>query len=94
MSARYEPRHFLRPSAPQAAHPCAVVLPAGNRSVKVGARHAKTITLNSITSLNPRGKLPRTVVVIGLVSLLNDFASEMVVPLIPLLLATGSPVGR
>lgn len=33
-------------------------------------------------------KLPRTVIVIGLVSLLNDFASEMVVPLIPLLLAT------
>lgn len=36
----------------------------------------------------PRNKLPRSVVVIGLVSLLNDFASEMVVPLIPLLLAT------
>ncbi len=33
-------------------------------------------------------QLPRTVVVIGFVSLLNDFASEMVVPLIPLLLAT------
>jgi MFS family permease len=32
--------------------------------------------------------LPRTVIVVGLVSLLNDFASEMVVPLIPLLLAT------
>ncbi|HEU5337667.1 MAG TPA: MFS transporter [Sulfuricaulis sp.] len=32
--------------------------------------------------------LPRTVIVIGFVSLLNDFASEMVVPLIPLLLAT------
>jgi len=32
--------------------------------------------------------LPRTVVILGLVSLLNDFASEMVVPLIPLLLAT------
>jgi len=41
--------------------------------------------------MNPSNKparLPRTVVVIGLVSLLNDFASEMVVPLIPLLLAT------
>jgi MFS family permease len=37
---------------------------------------------------NARRPLPRTVVVIGLVSLLNDFASEMVVPLIPLLLAT------
>ena len=32
--------------------------------------------------------LPRTVIVVGFVSLLNDFASEMVVPLIPLLLAT------
>jgi MFS family permease len=32
--------------------------------------------------------LPRAVVVLGLVSLLNDFASEMVTPLIPLLLAT------
>ena len=33
-------------------------------------------------------RLPRTVYVIGLVSLLNDFASEMVTPLIPLLLVT------
>lgn len=32
--------------------------------------------------------LPRTIIVIGFVSLLNDFASEMVVPLIPLLLVT------
>lgn len=32
--------------------------------------------------------LPRTVIVVSFVSLLNDFASEMVVPLIPLLLAT------
>jgi MFS family permease len=41
------------------------------------------------------GKLPRTVVIVGLVSLFNDFASEMVVPLIPLLLVTvlaGGPV--
>ena len=36
----------------------------------------------------PRKTLPRTVVIVGLVSLLNDLASEMVVPLIPLLLAT------
>ncbi|HEY8554565.1 MAG TPA: MFS transporter [Burkholderiales bacterium] len=35
-----------------------------------------------------RRALPRTVILVGLVSLLNDFASEMVVPLIPLLLAT------
>ncbi len=32
--------------------------------------------------------LPRTVILLGVVSLLNDFASEMVVPLIPVLLAT------
>src|SRR3989337_1917554 len=36
----------------------------------------------------PATALPRSVGVIGFVSLLNDFASEMVVPLIPLLLAT------
>lgn len=34
-----------------------------------------------------RASLPRTVVVLGFVSLLNDFASEMIVPLIPILLA-------
>jgi MFS family permease len=33
-------------------------------------------------------RLPRTVVVLGLVSLFNDLASEMIVPLIPILLAT------
>lgn len=33
-------------------------------------------------------KLPRTVVVLGFVSFLNDFASDIVVPLIPILLAT------
>ena len=33
-------------------------------------------------------KLPRTVIVLGFVSLLNDLASEMIVPLIPILLAT------
>jgi MFS family permease len=37
--------------------------------------------------------LPRTVVVIGCVSLLNDFASEMVIPLIPILLATAFAAG-
>lgn len=40
------------------------------------------------TSAGTNRKLPRTVVIIGLVSLFNDFASEMVVPLIPMLLAT------
>ena len=39
-------------------------------------------------SPSPTKPLPRTVIVIGLVSLLNDFASEMVTPLIPLLLVT------
>ena len=41
--------------------------------------------------MSPRPRtapLPRAVVVVGFVSLLNDFAGEMVVPLIPLLLAT------
>ncbi|MBI3574500.1 MAG: MFS transporter [Gammaproteobacteria bacterium] len=45
------------------------------------------LTSAVFASIAPR-RLPRTVVVIGFVSLLNDFASEMVVPLIPLLLAT------
>ena len=33
-------------------------------------------------------KIPTTVVVLGLVSFFNDLASDMVIPLIPLLLAT------
>lgn len=36
----------------------------------------------------PARGLPSAVVIVGLVSLCNDFASEMVTPLIPLLLAT------
>ncbi|WP_211218637.1 MFS transporter [Thermithiobacillus tepidarius] len=36
-----------------------------------------------------RTRLPRTVVILGLVSFFNDLASEMVVPLIPLLLVSG-----
>jgi MFS family permease len=36
----------------------------------------------------PQKKLPRTVIVLGLVSFFNDFASDIVVPLIPILLAT------
>lgn len=35
-----------------------------------------------------RNALPRTVVVLGLVSFFNDLASEIVIPLIPILLAT------
>jgi MFS family permease len=39
--------------------------------------------------LTPEGrKLPRTVVVLGVVSFLNDFASDIVIPLLPILLAT------
>src|SRR5688500_6021439 len=36
----------------------------------------------------PPKKLPRTVVVLGLVSSFNDLASDIVIPLIPILLAT------
>jgi hypothetical protein len=40
-------------------------------------------------SQSPSGKkLPRTVIVLGLVSFFNDFASDIVIPLIPILLAT------
>lgn len=35
-----------------------------------------------------RARLPRTIIVLGIVSLFNDLASEMVVPLIPILLAS------
>jgi MFS family permease len=40
-----------------------------------------------------RPPLPRTIVVVGLVSFFNDLASEMVVPLIPILLATALAAG-
>lgn len=36
----------------------------------------------------PDRRLPRTVVVLGFVSFFNDFASDMVIPLIPIFLAT------
>ncbi len=49
--------------------------------------------MNSTRPRTTRRKLPRTVVIVGLVSLFNDFASEMVVPLIPLLLATTLAAG-
>jgi hypothetical protein len=35
-----------------------------------------------------RAALPRTVIVFGLVSLLNDTASEMIVPILPIFLTT------
>ncbi|MEK7759727.1 MAG: hypothetical protein AAB304_09005 [Pseudomonadota bacterium] len=45
--------------------------------------------IHSVPPARPAARhLPRTVVIICLVSLLNDFASEMVTPLIPILLAT------
>lgn len=37
---------------------------------------------------SPAGRLPRVVIILGLVSFFNDLASEMVTPLIPILLAT------
>jgi MFS family permease len=40
------------------------------------------------TAPAPPRKLPRTVIALGLVSLFNDMASEIVVPLIPILLAS------
>ena len=44
--------------------------------------------MDSDVTERARRRLPRAVVIVGLVSLFNDFASEMVTPLIPLLLAT------
>ena len=38
------------------------------------------------TTLNPLKKIPRTVIVLGFVSFFNDLASDMVIPLIGLLL--------
>ncbi|HEX9178981.1 MAG TPA: MFS transporter [Burkholderiales bacterium] len=38
--------------------------------------------------MTERRKLPRMVVVLGIVSFLNDFASDIVIPLLPILLAT------
>jgi MFS family permease len=42
---------------------------------------------------NPAGALPRTVVVLGLVSLLNDSASEMITPLLPIFLTAALGAG-
>jgi MFS family permease len=41
----------------------------------------------------PRSTLPRTVVVLGLVSLLNDAASEMITPLLPVFLTAALGAG-
>ena len=41
-----------------------------------------------MTQFKARHKLPATVIAIGLVSFLNDLASEMVTPFIPILIAT------
>jgi MFS family permease len=48
---------------------------------------------NMSSSLNILRKIPGTVVVLGLVSFFNDLASDMVIPLIPLLLATELAAG-
>src|SRR6185437_5861900 len=48
--------------------------------------HGRNIVAQSQTSTPMR--LPRTVIALGLVSMFNDLASEIVVPLIPILLAT------
>jgi MFS family permease len=53
------------------------------------------IAVNSVMT-NPTQflpKIPGTVIVLGLVSFFNDLASDMVIPLIPLLLATDLMVG-
>jgi len=44
------------------------------------------VTTPDIARHTLRGALPRTVVVLGLVSLLNDAASEMITPLLPIFL--------
>lgn len=41
-----------------------------------------------MSAAGPRTALPRTVIVLGVVSFLNDLASDIVIPLIPILLAT------
>jgi MFS family permease len=41
----------------------------------------------------PAGALPRTVVILGLVSLLNDAASEMITPLLPIFLTAALGAG-
>ncbi len=41
-----------------------------------------------MSATRARARLPRTVIVLGVVSFLNDLASDIVIPLIPLLLAT------
>lgn len=45
------------------------------------------------TKGTPLGKLPSSIFVIGLVSMLNDIATDMVVPIIPILLATTLSAG-
>ncbi len=45
------------------------------------------------TTLTSKPKIPRSIYIIGCVSMLNDFATEMVTPLIPILLATTLAAG-
>ncbi len=52
-----------------------------------------TIPFHSSLALTLKSRLPGTVIVLGFVSLLNDLASEMIVPLIPILLAGALAAG-
>ena len=55
---------------------------------------SRCIRLSSMSgSFNILRKIPGTVVVLGCVSFFNDLASDMVIPLIPLLLATELAAG-
>ncbi|MBI5136947.1 MAG: MFS transporter [Nitrospirae bacterium] len=46
----------------------------------------ETATPTAATPAPPSGRLPRTVIVLGLVSFLNDAASDMITPLLPVFL--------
>jgi MFS family permease len=59
-------------------------VPASHAGDRADARLCRA----AVSVLAPRARLPRTVIVLGVVSFLNDFASDAVVPLIPILLAT------
>ena len=42
----------------------------------------------SVTHPSSASKLPRSIYIIGLVSLLNDVATDMVIPIVPIFLAS------
>jgi len=47
----------------------------------------------SVTHPSSASKLPRSIYIIGLVSLLNGVATDMVIPIVPILLATTLAAG-